>query len=448
MVDGRAARAPVVAAGETSVSSAHWDAEMRLIAPGLQESLQWARLSIASAHGAVLVDLDGREYVDMFGASGVNSIGHSHPAFVSAMQEQLSSWTIGAFGSRWRTRMLELLTALLPPELGRVQLYSSGSEAVEAALRLAKSATGKHEFLSFWNGFHGKTAGSLALTAGARRGLGPAPSGAMSTPFAYCYRCPLSTTYPGCGLACVDHAREVLKQQSSGALAAIVVEPVQGRAGNIPPPPGFISAIAEVARENDALLIADESLTGFGRTGRLLATEHDGVVADISVLGKGMGGGYPVTAIASSTALMSTSPFGEPSASSSSFGGFPLACTAVATTVEVIRDDDLVANSARLGELMVRRLEEQISSPIMGEVRGRGLMIGIELVEDTVSRRPASKAAVRSTFLALLERGVLVFVGGNSIRLYPPLNCPDEVALASCDIIADVLNAAPLPTSP
>src|SRR5205807_3408244 len=167
----------------------------------------------------------GNRYIDLLGASGVNSIGHSHPKLVAALQEQIESWLVGAFGSRARLEMLEVLSELLPEGLDRIQLYSGGSEAVEAGLRLAKAYTGKYEFLSFWGGFHGKTLGALALTSGARAGLGPLPPGFFSAPYGNAYHCPLRCEK--CDLRCVDLARDVVKEQSSGALAAIVVEPVQ-----------------------------------------------------------------------------------------------------------------------------------------------------------------------------------------------------------------------------
>ncbi|TMK77690.1 MAG: aspartate aminotransferase family protein [Actinobacteria bacterium] len=421
-------------------SREHWREEQSLIGPGLPAVMQWAELTIASASGAFLTDVDGNEYIDLLGASGVNSIGHSHPALVAALKEQVDSWMVGAYGSRARLDMLELLQRMLPPGLDRIQLYSGGAEAVEAALRLAKAYTGKYEFLSFWDGFHGKTLGALALTSGARKDLGPLPPGFFSAPFANCYRCPLRCA--GCDLACLDLVRSVIREQSSGALAAIIVEPVQGKAGNVPAPPGYLRALKELAHEHGALLIADEMITGFGRTGELFGCDHDGIIPDIALVGKGMAGGYPVSGVISSSEIMSAAPFSDPSASSSSYGGFPTACAAVAATLGVIVEEDLVARSRTLGAELIARLKElEGSAPLVGEVRGQGLMIGIELVEDRETRAPVSRETVQGVFRYLLEQGVLVMVGGNSLRLYPPLSIAPETAHRAVDVIERVLLA-------
>ncbi|GAA0936941.1 aspartate aminotransferase family protein [Nonomuraea longicatena] len=418
----------------------HWAEEQEVIGPGLQAVMLWSRFTVARASGAVLTDLDGNEVLDLQGAGGVNSIGHADPTLVAAMTEQLATWTAGAFGSQARLDMLNALRDFLPEGLDRVQLYSGGTEAVEAALRLAKSATGKYEVLSFWGGFHGKTLGSLALTAGARRELGPLPGGFFSAPYANCYRCPFKLRHPGCGFACVEHAREVVKQQSTGALSAIVVEPVQGRSGNVVPPPGYLAALAELAAEFDALLIADEMMTGFGRTGAAFAFEHDGITPDIVTVGKGMGAGYPVTGVIAAAATMSSGAFSEPSASSSSFGAFPMACRAVATTVSVIERDGLVERAEQLGKELLEALSPLAEqAPLVGDVRGAGLAIGIELVTDKDSRAPASTDLVRQAFTALLQAGVLVMTGGNTLRLYPPLNIGDDEAHDAADIITRTL---------
>ncbi|MCT9935253.1 aspartate aminotransferase family protein [Planotetraspora sp. A-T 1434] len=426
----------------------HWAEEQEVIGPGLQAVMLWSRFVVAEAHGAVLSDLDGNEVLDLQGAGGVNSIGHAEPTIVAAMTAQLRTWTAGAFGSQARLDMTRVLRDFLPDGLDRIQLYSGGAEAVEAALRLAKSVTGKYEVLSFWGGFHGKTLGSLAMTAGARKDLGPLPGGFMSAPYANCYRCPFKLRYPGCGFACVDHAREVVKQQSTGALAAIVVEPVQGRSGNVVPPPGYLTALASVADEFDALLIVDEMMTGFGRTGAPFAFQHEGVEPDIVTVGKGMGAGYPVTGVIASAETMDSAPFSDPSASSSSFGAFPMACRAVETTVSVIERDGLVERAERLGKDMLAALAPLAEeAPLVGDVRGAGLAIGIELVEDKESRRPVSTAVVRQAFMALLEAGVLVMTGGNALRLYPPLNIDETQAHEAVDIIRRTLAGLPGPAA-
>ena len=418
----------------------HWAAELAVMGPGISEAVAWAGLVIDRAEGTRLTDIEGNSYLDLMGGAGVNLIGHSHPAYIAAMTEQLNAWQIGAHASRARLDALLGLATLLPAGLDRVQLYSSGAEAVESAIRVAKSATGKFEVLSFWGGFHGRTAAALAATGGARTGLGPAMPGIHTTPYANCYRCPLKTTYPGCGLACVDHARDSLREQSSGSLAAILVEPVQGRSGNVVPPPGYLTALHELAAEHDALLICDESMTGLGRTGTALASQHDDVTPDIAILGKGLGNGYPVSAVAAPTALMEAGPYGKPSASSSSYGGFPLACAAVSAVTRTVREQHLVDRAATLGATLLDRLRDLIpTTGIVGEIRGQGLAIGIELVADQTNRKPLPKDHLRKVFMDLLDHGVLVMTGGSTLRLYPPLTATADELDQAADALAKVI---------
>ncbi|MGH3904786.1 MAG: aspartate aminotransferase family protein [Pseudonocardiaceae bacterium] len=418
----------------------HWSAEQTLLGPGLQSVILASRLCVSNGRGVRLVDLDGKQYLDFFGAAGVNSLGHAHPRYIRALTEQLDDWVVGAFGSPARLDMVSELRSVLPPELDRVQLYSSGTEAVEAALRLAKSATGGFEFLSFWNAFHGRTMGSLAMSHQAGHGLGPGPPGFFGAPYADCSRCPFRLSFPECGFACVEHARETVRQDVVGQLAAIVVEPVQGRAGNIAPPPGYLGALRALADEFGALLIADESMTGFGRTGTMFGFEYDGVAPDVAVFGKGMGGGYPVTAVAASAELMSNSPFGDPSANSSSFGAFPAACRAVATTVQIIREDGLAQAARGLGGQMIAELRNALADASgVGGVTGRGLAIGVQLIADRASRQPLDPAGTRAAFLSLAEQGLLVMTGKSCLRLYPPLTVGAEDCMAAVDILTSVL---------
>lgn len=421
-------------------SKARWEAEEGRIGPGLQAVVQWAKISFESGEGPFLRDVDGNVFLDFMGGSGVNSIGHSHPRFVQNVSQQLSRLTIGAFPSENRLQLLELFRRILPPELDRVQLYSAGTEAVEAALRLAKAYTKKHELLSFWNSYHGKSLGALSLTDGAKKGFGPTAPGCLSAPYANCYRCSFKLEFPSCQMACVDHVREVIQHESTGSLAAIIVEPIQGRLGNVAPPPGYLKALQTVAREFEALLIVDETMTCIGRTGQMFSFQHEDIVPDIIIMGKGLGAGYPVTAIASRSDIMSAKPFSDPSASSSSFGGFPVACEAAKTTLEVVLDEGLTEKAATLGAdlfEMLKVMERTI--PIVGRAHGKGLFLGIELVEDKRTHKPLPKPLLNQVFNALLKEGILVMLGGNSFRLYPALNIDPEIAKNGIRIIDRVL---------
>lgn len=425
-------------------SIAAWEKQNATIGPGLQRVVQWARLCLVRGQGPFLEDADGNVFLDFMGGSGVNSIGHAHPRFVEVLSTQAAALGIGSFNSPARVAMLEEFDRIMPKGLDRVQFFSGGTEAVEGAMRLAKAATGKHEFLGFWNGYHGKTMGALALTDGARKGLGPMPPGAMTAPYAYCFRCPLKLKFPSCQWACVDHVRAELKASSTGSLAAIIVEPIQGRAGNITPPPGYLKQLKAVAREHQALLIIDETMTCLGRTGKMFAFEYDDVIPDIVIVGKGLGSGYPVTAVLSTAELMKASPFSDPSFNSSSFAAFPMACAAVQATLEVTRTEGLPAKAAALGaELLAELKRMELEVPIMGEARGLGLMLGFELVADKKTLAPLVGQAMEDIFMDLLRHGVLVMFGssgsGNSMRLYPPLAIDREIALNGIRIIKDVL---------
>src|SRR5438093_11616687 len=241
--------------------------EQRHLAPGLQGFALSSGIAVERAQRSVMQAVDGNRDVDLNGGIGVNSLGHCHPAYTKALHEQLDKVTVGSFTSAPRAELINEVAKLTPKGVDRVQLYSSGAEAVESAFRLAKNHTGKHEVVGFWGGFHGKTMGTLAVNgSGNQRTYGPTPPGHV-LPYASCYRCPLKLTYPSCGIACADLAREQLRHQSTGQVAAVVVEPMQGTAGNVIPPPEFLQRAQDIAREAGAVFIADEMITGFGPTG-------------------------------------------------------------------------------------------------------------------------------------------------------------------------------------
>ena len=219
--------------------------------------------------------------------------------------------------------------------------------------------------VSFWGGFHGKTGGVIGHIGDEwKQGYGPLPGGRYLVPYADCYRCPFKLSYPSCGIACADFARQQIKNSSAGAISAILVEPIQGTAGNVIPPDDWMHAIKSIAKENGALLIADEMITGFGRTGKMWGIEHSGVEADIVTVGKGMGSGFPVSGVLMSDELSQAEPFSKPSSSSSSYGGNPLAAVAVATTIKTILHDKLVENSRKVGAMLLGKLRG-----VAGEIR-------------------------------------------------------------------------------
>ena len=416
--------------------------EQRHLSPGLQSFALTAGVAMARGQGSTLIDEDGNEYIDFIAGIGVGSVGHCHPHYVDALKRQLERLTFGSFTTETRARFLTLLAGLMPEGLTRIQLFSGGAEAVEAALRLAKSATGKHEVVGFWGGFHGKTGGVLGLLGSEfKHGLGPFLPGRYVAPYADCYRCPLKLRFPDCGIACADFLRDVIRYQTGGEISAIIVEPIQGTAGNVVPPPGFLQAVQAVAREDGALLIADEMLTGFGRTGSMWGCDHDHVVPDVMTVGKGMGGGFPLSAVVSTDALTSRPPWSNPSASSSSYGGNPLAAAAGLATVEILLKEDLVRNAERVGKVMLARLEAMKEKHrCVGEVRGKGLMLGIELVRDRQTKEPLGKEITRALYQECLRRGLVAMTYSPSIRINPPLVISEATALDGLAILDEALD--------
>ena len=414
-------------------------AEAPYLAPGIQSISTLSGLAIAKGEGSVVEDVDGNRYLDIAAGICVNALGHAHPRYREILKAQIDEVTVGSLTTARRAEALKKVASHTPPGLTKIQLYSGGTEAVEAALRLAKSVTKKYEFLSFWGGFHGKTAGTLSLIGdGTKNGLGPSMPGTYHTPYANCYRCPLALTYPSCGLECAEFARKVIKHSTTGALAAILIEPIQGTAGNIVPPPDFMPAVKSIAKDNDALLVSDEMICGFGRTGKWFGCEHWGVVPDVVTMGKGLGNGFPVSGLASTEEITKAKPWGAPSGSSSSYGGNPMAGAAILASVTVIEEERLVENAERVGAFMLRRLREmQERYPFIGDVRGKGLLIGVELVKDRATKEALAKDVCVRLFRDCLEHGLISMVYTPSFRVNPPLTIDEETADTALGILDD-----------
>jgi 4-aminobutyrate aminotransferase / (S)-3-amino-2-methylpropionate transaminase / 5-aminovalerate transaminase len=417
--------------------------EDKHLAPGLQNFALLAGIAVKEARGSAVTDVDGNTLIDIIGGIGVNALGHSHPGYVQAIQAQLEKASVGSFTSEARVKLFERLAEHRPsPSLHRAQLYSSGAEAVESALRLAKSYTGKYEFVSFSGGFHGKTMGVLSLMGSDfKNGFGPMVPGSHIAPYADCYRCPLKLNYDSCGLACVEATRRQIKQDSSGNVAALLVEPMQGTAGNVIPPKEFLPAVKEVAREFDALLIVDEMITGFGRTGKYWGSDHSGVEPDIITLGKQFGGGFPISAILSKDEIVRSRPWSDPSGSSSSYGGNPLAAIAADACLRIIDEEGLVENSRRVGEYFLKKMEDWVDRyPFIGDVRGAGLFIGMDLVRDKATKEPLSTAVCQRIFQECLKRGLLAMTYTHRVRIQPAMTIDEGTVDSATAILAEVFD--------
>jgi 4-aminobutyrate aminotransferase-like enzyme len=402
-----------------------------------------AGIVVEDGRGSALTDVDGNTYLDFIGGINVNALGHSHPVFVKALQEQAAKVSVGSFTTRARVELAERLAAKPPaPGVHRLQLYSGGAEAVESALRLAKCHTGKHEFVSFWGGFHGKTLGALSLMGSTFKDrLGPMAPGSHQVPYADCYRCPVGLQYPSCGLACAELARKQVKLASAGSVAAVIVEPMQGTAGNVIPPKEFLPAVKSIAREHDALLIADEMITGLGRTGLRWGVEHTGVVPDIVTLGKAFGGGFPLSGLLTTDEIAQAKPWGNPSGSSSSYGGNPLAAAAGATALRIIDEERLTENARDVGAVMLRELEGFVDRyPFVGFVSGAGLFLRMELVKDRKTKEPLPRKITERIFQECVRRGLLTMAYSASFRIQPALTIDEATARNGIEILREVFD--------
>jgi 4-aminobutyrate aminotransferase-like enzyme len=422
-------------------SQAIFDDEAQFLAPGTQSIATMSRLTMDKGEGALLWDLDGNRYIDLLAGVGVASLGYAHPKYVAAMSKQVARTHVGSFTSEHRAQLVKLIASLTPGDLNRTQLYSGGAEAVEAAIRLAMSHTGKKEVIGFWGGFHGKTGGVLPLLGSSfKHDLFPMMGGRYSSPYASCARCAFDKTFPTCNWFCVDFLKKKIQIETTNNVAAILVEPIQGTAGNVVPPPGYLKVLRQLADDLGALLICDEMITGFGRTGKMFAVEHEGIVPDVMTVGKGFGGGFPVSGLIASEKVAFAKPFALPSGSSSSYGGNPLASAAAHVTVQTIIEEGLVEHSRKLGEKMMATMKGW-KHPLVSDVRGRGLMIGFDLVEPG-TKKLLPKSAARWIFDQCIARGVIAMIYNPEVRINPPLVITEEQALEALATVKGVLDEA------
>jgi 4-aminobutyrate aminotransferase/(S)-3-amino-2-methylpropionate transaminase len=383
-------------------------------------------LVVERAAGAVIHAADGRDYVDCFAGIAVVNAGHCHPRVGAAAKAQIDRLVHAAslvYYVPSVADLAEVLAAITPADLQKTFFCTSGAEAVEGALRLAKVHNGKREVIALQMGFHGRTYATLSITGNAQRKTrgGPYMPGVAFAPAPNCYRCPFDLKPGNCGLACADAVEDVIKYQTSGDVSAFVVEPVLGEAGIVPLPPGYLERVKEILDRHQVLLIVDEVQTGFGRTGRMFGIDHHDVKPDIIAMAKGIADGFPLGAFIAPQAIADSF---QPGEHLSTFGGNPVACAAALASIEVLEDEGLVGNSAALGAWALEELRSlQELHPTIGDVRGKGLMIGVELVTDPVVKTPAPAQAARVRAICR-EQGVLVGVGGqdaNVVRVQPPL---------------------------
>ncbi len=405
---------------------------------GYQAQLVWDK-----AKGCVVTDVDGNTYIDWTSGVLVTNVGHCHPHLVKATQKAsedlLNNYECG---NTYRIAAAEKLVAALPPHLDKCFFLSTGSEAIEGALRLMKRYTGKFEILSFDGAFHGRTPGAASVggLGGPKKKYGPTIPGTIRMPFPNPYRDPLGFCDDGPEYKkFFDFLEYTIATNSTGSLAGVIVEPYQGAGGFVFPPKGWLKKLRQWATDKGLLFTLDEVQASYGRTGKMWAMEHEDLKPDIVALGKGIGSGVSVSAVCSTTEIFSCLAKGE---MSSTYGGNPVSSAAVTAVLEIFEKENLVENSAKMGEYFMSGLKKIAAKcPYLGDVRGMGLVMGIEFVKDKTTKEPAPQL-IKQIIDKCAANGLLVgSVGlyGNVIRVAPPLVVTKEIADESLAIFEKVL---------
>jgi 4-aminobutyrate aminotransferase len=401
-------------------------------------------LVIERGSGAMVEDVDGNVFLDCAAGIAVNATGHSHPDVVRAITDQAQKFLHMSgtdFYYEPQVRLAEELAACVPISGGVRSFFgNSGTEAIEACIKLSRYTTGRQNIIAFLGGFHGRSMGSLALTASKaiqRRGFGPLLPGVYHAPYPDTYRCPLGTSPDGCADACIDYIEHQLFAHlvSPDEVAAIVVEPIQGEGGYIVAPEAFLQRLRELTTKHGILLVVDEVQSGMGRSGKMFAVEFAGVEPDMIAIAKGIASGLPLGVAVARAGVMAW----PPGAHASTFGGNPVSCAAALATIRLLRDG-IVDNAATVGAHMMAKLKTLAAThPLIGDVRGRGLMIGVELVRDRQTRERAAEerdAVVAGCF----ARGLLLLgAGKNAVRFSPPLVLTRDQADTAIAIFAAAL---------
>jgi 4-aminobutyrate aminotransferase len=399
--------------------------------------------------GSTVKDPDGNLFVDITAGVAVNSVGRRHPRVVKAIEEQLGKLMHATdMTNTRRIQMAAKVSSIMPEGLrGKCVTYftQGGSGAVETAIKFARRITQRTQFVAFHGAYHGVWCGSGSLTTGERYRLGYGPSipGVIHVPYAYCYRCCFNMEYPSCGLQCAKYVDYVLNTPYTAAddVAALVVEPQQGEGGYVPPPPGYLEILKEACDKHGALFIADEVQAGTGRTGKMWSIQHSSVVPDMLIWGKGMGGDMPMAGLTLRKDLADKIPEGS---QPNTFAGNAVSAVTCMTNIDILteNDNELIERAAEVGEEIKSVLMEGATDRrIIGDVRGRGFMIGVELVKDKETREPLDADAMGKVVFGLLNRGIIMVPCGrygNVLRFMPPLTITREHCQTAAKILLNV----------
>jgi 4-aminobutyrate aminotransferase len=411
-------------------------------------SLSYSReypLVIQSGEGCIIKDVDGNEFIDFNSGLAVLNVGHRHPKVVAAIKAQADRFLHYSFTDFYYenpVNLSEMLKEIVPIK-GEKKFYygNSGAEAVEAALKLSRWHTRRQGIISFIGAFHGRTMGALSLTASKpvqRERFSPLIPGVEHVPYPYCYRCFLNLEYPDCGFYCVDYIDRYLfsKYVPPDEVAMVIAEPIQGEGGYVVAPQGYFKALKTLCDKYGILLAVDEIQSGVGRTGKWFAIEHFGVMPDIICVAKSIAAGLPLGVTVARAELMDWTPGSH----GSTFGGNPVSCAAAQAVIEAIREEGMLDNAREQGAYIMKRLAEMKEEhPIIGDVRGLGLMIGVELVRDSKTKEPAEKEA-KDLIVRCFRKGLaIVTCGVSTIRIAPPLIITRDLIDASLMIFEESL---------
>jgi 4-aminobutyrate aminotransferase len=402
--------------------------------------------------GATIKDADGNLYIDMSAGVAVNAIGRGHPKVLEAIRKQCDviMHTTDVTNPK-RIELARKISNIMPEGLSgncRTAFTQSGSGAVDTAIKFARHFTGRSQIIAFQGAYHGVWGGSAALTTGNRyrHGWGPLIPGVTHMPYAYCYRCPFNMTYPSCDIHCGKFVDEALNTPYTGLddVALVIIESEQGEGGYVAPPPEYLQIIKKAAEKCGALYIADEVQSGAGRTGKMWCVEYSGVVPDMLTWGKGMGGDIPMAGVTFRQEINETL---EEGSQPGTFAGNAVACMVCMTNIDIITDKemDLLGRANQLGEEVRDKLREASRNvKVIGDVRGRGLMIGIEVVADPKTKEPLEARKCGEIAIELLNKGIVIVPCGrfgNVFRFMPPLTVPRDLVMRATDIVIDVLKS-------
>ncbi|WNZ30211.1 MAG: acetyl ornithine aminotransferase family protein [Candidatus Bathyarchaeota archaeon] len=402
-------------------------------------------LVIESGHDCIVKDVDGNEYIDFNSGLACLNVGHTHPKVVEAIKNQCDKflhYSNTDFYYSQTVNLAEKLFEITPGDFQKkVHFGNSGAEAVETAIKLSKWHTRKHQFIAFIGAFHGRTCAATALTASKptqRRHFFPLIPGITHVPYPYCYRCPFHLSHPECNYHCVDFIDEQVLQKyvPPEEVAGFVFEPIQGEGGYVVPPSNYFQRLRKLADKYGLLLIADEVQSGIGRTGKWFAIEHWKTEPDIICVAKALASGLPLSATVARARLMDW----DAGSHASTFGGNPLACAAAVNVLETIKEEKLLENAEKQGNYIMKWLRDvREEHEIVGDVRGKGLMIGVEFVEDKQTKTAGPDQA-REVMVRCWRRGVAIITCGvSTLRLVPPLTISRELIDSSLEIIGDVI---------